>query len=171
MKAISIAIVGAGLLMSQASFAAPPVMMSNEWGALACAAWNEDPILTTKLAESGWVGNDQGRGYRIMQVARKDCPNSPKLEIRVSAKDGKAICVYGGKVEKELNSKDFTMFADTKHWVELGKEEYGPMKAMMTGKLGFTGPMMEAMKNMDPFKSFMTGVIGKIASDTSSCPQ
>jgi putative sterol carrier protein len=173
MKAMSIAVAvaGVGILASQASFAAPPLLMSPEWGQLACAAWNQDPVLTQKLHESGWSQNDQGRGYRIMQIYRKDCPNSPRIEMRISEKDGKAMCVYGGKVEKEMNSSDFSMYADTKRWVELGKLEYGPMKAMMFGRLGFTGPMMEAMKNMGPFESFMSGVIGKVDSDTSACPQ
>ena len=171
MKAMTVTIAGLGFVLSQAAFSAPPTMMSEEWGKLACDAWNQDPVLTQKLHESGWSQNDQGRGYRIMQIYRKDCENSPKVEMRISEKDGKAMCVYGGKVEKEMNSSDFAMYADTRRWVELGKGEYGPMKAMMFGRLGFAGPKMEAMKNMGPFESFMSGVIAKVDSDSSTCPQ
>ncbi len=54
--------------MSAAAFAAP-VMMSADWAKEACAARNKDPVLTDKLAESGWVRNDGGKGeYGTMRA-------------------------------------------------------------------------------------------------------
>ena len=50
-----------------------------------------------------------------------------------------------------------------------GKGEYGPMAAMMFGRLGFDGPMLEAMGNMGPFESFLL-LVGKVPSETGSCP-
>ena len=47
--------------------------MSGDWGIAACQAWNADPVLTQDLAKSGWIKNDKGRGYKIIQVFRADC--------------------------------------------------------------------------------------------------
>ena len=87
------------------------------------------------------------------------------------AKDGKAQCVFGGAVEtKQLDSgADYVMFAETERWQEMGRGEYGPMKAMAFGRLGFKGPKMEAMGNMGPFSNFLR-LVGKVESDVSSCP-
>jgi hypothetical protein len=54
--------------------------MSADWAKDACEAWNKDPVLTDKLVESGWVANDKGRGYKVMQVYRTDCGDKPKME-------------------------------------------------------------------------------------------
>ena len=157
------------------AFAAPalaePVLMSAEWAKDACAAWNTDPVLTGKLVESGWVKNDMGRGFKVMQVYRSDCGDKPTAEMRVSLKDGKALCVYGGAPEtaKLDSSADYVMKAETGRWVEMGKGEYGPMAAMFFQRLGFDGPMMEAMGNMGPFESFLL-LVGKVPSDTKACP-
>jgi putative sterol carrier protein len=51
----------------------------------------------------------------------------------------------------------------------MGKGEYGPMRAMMFGRLGFDGPMMEAMRNMGPFENFLL-LVGKVTGDTATCP-
>ena len=58
---------------------------------------------------------------------------------------------------------------ETGRWVEMGKGEYGPMRAMMLGRLGFTGPMVEAMGNMAPFENFLL-LVGKVPSETKACP-
>lgn len=149
-----------------------PVLMSEAWGKLACDAWNADPVLTGKLVESGWVDNDGKRGFKVMQIYRSDCKDSPRVEMRVAKKDGKAWCVYGGKVEtaKLDSGMDYIMHAETTRWVEMGRGEYGPMKAMMFGRLQFDGPMFEAMGNMGPFENFLL-LTGKVASDSSSCPK
>ena len=150
--------------------AAAPVLMSADWAKEACAAWNKDPVLTDKLVESDWVKNDKGRGFKVMQVYRSDCGDKPTAELRISLKDGKALCVYGGAPEtaKLESGADYVMKAETSRWVEMGNGDYGPMKAMMFGRLGFDGPMGEAMGNMGPFANFLL-LVGKVPSDTGAC--
>jgi putative sterol carrier protein len=149
---------------------AAPVMMGTEWAQEMCKAWTADPILTEKLVESGWVKNNKGRGYKAIQIYRADCEGSPRIELRVSEKDGKTTCVYGGKAESKLDSSvDYLMWAETRRWTEMGKGEYGPMWAMMFNRLSFDGPMMEAMGNMGPFRSFLL-LVGKVPGDVAACP-
>ena len=150
---------------------AAPVMMTAEWGKDACEAWNKDPVLTDKLVASGWVKNDAGRGFKVMQLYRSDCGDKPTVEMRVALKDGKAACVYGGAPEtaKLDGGADYVMKARTPRWVDMGRGDYGPMSAMMFGNLGFDGPMLEAMGNMGPFQNFLL-LVGKVPSDTGSCP-
>jgi putative sterol carrier protein len=82
------------------------------------------------------------------------------------------MCAYGGPVETaNLNkSHDYVMHATTQRWIEMGKGEYGPMRAMMFGRLEFEGPKGEAMSNMTPFENFLL-LVGKVPSDTGSCPK
>jgi putative sterol carrier protein len=150
---------------------AAPVMMSADWAKEACEAWNRDPVLTDKLVETGWIKNDKGRGFKVMQVFRSDCGDRATAELRVAQKDGKAMCVFGGAAEtaKLDSGADYLMKAETGRWVEMGKGEYGPMRAMMLGRLGFTGPMVEAMGNMAPFENFLL-LVGKVPSETKACP-
>ena len=151
--------------------AAAPALMSEEWAKAACTARNADATLTKDLHETGWAANDKKRGYKALQVARKDCRASPKVELRIAAKDGKAMCVSGAKSAAALDlDVDYAMVADTKRWVEMGKGDYGPMRAMMFGRLSFDGPMGEAMGNMGPFESFLL-LVGKVPGDTAGCPQ
>jgi putative sterol carrier protein len=78
--------------------------------------------------------------------------------------------VYGGKAESTLNTHvDYMMWAETSRWVEMGRGEYGPMKAMFLQRLGFDGPMMEAMGNMAPFESFLR-LVGKVPGEVAGCP-
>lgn len=157
------------LLLAGGLAQAAPVLMSAEWAAQACQAWNQDPVLTKKLAEK-WIKNDDGRGYKVMQLYRRDCADSPKVELRVSEKDSKVMCVYGGKAKDTLNkSVDYLMWADTDRWEEMGAGQYGPMRAMFFRRLRFKGPKWEAMKNMGPFGNFLL-LTGKVLSDASSCP-
>jgi putative sterol carrier protein len=151
--------------------AAQPALMSAEWAQAACLAWNRDAVLTDKLAESGWVKNDKGRGFKVMQVFRTDCGARPTAEMRIALKSDKAMCVYGGKVETaQLDAgADYVMSATTVRWVEMGRGDYGPMKAMMFGRLEFSGPKMEAMGNMGPFENFLL-LVGKVPGSTQSCP-
>lgn len=44
------------------------------------------------------------------------------------------------------------------------------MGAMMSGKLKFKGPKMEAMKVMGPFASFLR-LTGKVAGNKANCPK
>lgn len=148
-----------------------PVLMSPQWAEQACEAWNKEPKLTGALFESGWIKNDAGRGFKVMELYRGDCGQTPTAEMRVAAKDDKAICVYGGAVQTaQLDSgADYVMSADTPRWLEMGKGDYGPMRAMMLGRLDFSGPKLEAMGNMGPFSSFLL-LVGKVQSDPSRCP-
>lgn len=146
-------------------------LMSSEWIQQACDAWNANPTLTDELVKSGWADNDGGKGYKVMQIYRTDCPDSPHMEMQISKKDGKAMCTYAGPVKTENLDKgvDYIMHATTKNWGKMGAGEVGAMGAMMTFKLKFTGPKMEAMGNMGPFGEFLL-LPGKVANDPSVCP-
>jgi len=164
------AALGIALAIMAPPLSAAPTMMTAEWAQQMCQAWNADATLTGKLVESEWIRNDKGRGYKAMQIYRADCADSPRIELRVSEKDGKAVCVYGGKADSTLDTRvDYVMWAETDRWVEMGKGEYGPMKAIFFQRLGFNGPMMEAMGNMGPFESFLR-LVGKVPGDVAGCP-
>ena len=166
-----VALSGFGLAMLAGQVHAAPVMMSAEWAARACEAWNKDATLTTGLAGK-WIKNDHGHGFKVIQMYRTDCENSPHVEIRIADKGDKAMCIYGGKLEtaKLDSSVDYLMHATTERWKEMGAGEYGPMKAMIFGRLEFSGPKLEAMGVMGPFGSFLM-LVGKVPSDTASCPK
>lgn len=160
----------AALAIAAPASAASP-LMSGEWAQAACEAWNRDPVLTGQLVESGWVANDNGRGYKILQLYRSDCGSTPTAELRIALRDGKAACVGGGAPQgaKLDGGVDYVMSAETARWVEMGRGDYGPMRAMLLGRLGFDGPKLEAMGNMGPFANFLL-LAGKVASTTGSCP-
>jgi putative sterol carrier protein len=159
--------VAMALFASAAS--AAPVMMTPAWMAQACDAWNQNTILTNELAEK-WVKNDKQRGFKVVHMYRTDCGKVVQVEMKIAAKDGKALCAYGGKPQNVPDfDVDYLMHADTDRWVEMGKGEYGPMKAMFLGRLEFKGPMMEAMSVMSPFEQFLL-LVGKVESDITSCP-
>ena len=167
--------IAAALAASCAFAAAPalaqPVLMSADWGAAACEAWNKDATLTDQLVESGWAKNDKGRGYKVMHVYRSDCGTQATTEMRIALKGEKAQCVYGGAVQpgKLDDSADYVMSAETPRWLEMGRGDYGPMRAMMFGRLAFVGPKLEAMGNMGPFENFLL-LVGKVKSSSASCP-
>jgi len=167
MKYTTIALAALAVLASTAH--AAPAMMSAEWTAQACDAWNKDATLTTGLADS-WIKNDKDRGYKILHLYRTECGAETQTELKIMAKDGKAMCVYGGAVQnaKMDHDVDYTMHATTERWNEMGAGEYGPMRAMMFGRLKFTGPKMEAMGVMGPFEAFLR-LPGKIPGD-KACP-
>ena len=167
---IRMAVATMAMLLAASTARAESVMMSAEWAEGMCKAWNADQTLTQSLMESGWVKNHKGRGYKVMQIYREDCSGSPRIELRVAEKDGKATCVYGGKAETKLDDgADYLMWAATSRWIEMGKGEYGPMRAMFFQRLRFEGPMGEAMSNMGPFESFLL-LVGKVPGQTNACP-
>lgn len=148
---------------------AAPVLMTPDWMVQACEAWNKNPVLTNELAEK-WVKNDKKRGYKIVHMYRTECGEGAPVEMKIESKDGKAMCTYGGKPQSTPDyDVDYLMHAKTDRWLEMGKGEYGPMKAMMFGRLEFSGPMMEAMSVMGPFEQFLL-LVGQVQSDTASCP-
>lgn len=164
-----ISLITAGLLAVLATGVQAAPMMSADWTAQACDAWNKDATLTDGLADK-WIKNDKGRGYKIIHLYRTDCGETTMTEMKIMAKDGKAMCVYGGAVQNtklDLDA-DYVMHAETKRWNEMGAGEYGPMKAMMFGRLKFSGPKMEAMSVMGPFEAFLR-LPGKIPGD-QACP-
>jgi len=146
-----------------------PAFMSGAWGIAACAAWNQDPVLTTELAKK-WIRNDKGRGYKVLQLYRSDCGDKPTAELRIALQEDKAECVYGGPVESVTLDKgaDYVMSATTERWKQMGAGEYGAMKAMMLGRLHFSGPYGEAMGNMGPFGSFLL-LAGEVQG-SDACP-
>ena len=122
--------------LTAGSAAAAPVLMSDEWARAACAAWNADAVLPVKLHESGWAANHKKRGHKVLRVARTDCASSPLVELRIEPRDGRAQCVRGGVAQGELDLDiDYRMAAETRRWQEMGRGEYGPMRAMMFGRL------------------------------------
>lgn len=158
-------------LMASASVANASALFSNEWAAQACDLWNKDATLTTGLADK-WIKNDNQHGHKVIHLYRTDCGDSYMSEMRIALKDGKAMCVYGGAVQNKLDyAVDYLMHGETSRWIEMGAGEYGPMKAMMFGRLKFQGPKMEAMSVMGPFASFLQ-LTGKVpGTDTTSCPK
>ena len=160
------------LLAFSAGSQAAPVFMSADWAAEACKAWNAEPQLTQDLG-GGWIGNNAGRGYKVIQIYRVECGEDKKVELTISEQEGKAICTYGGAVEhQEMNSDvDYLMYAEDEDWVCMGEGKWGcgPMGAMATGKLKFNGPKWEAMKVMGPFEGFLL-LTGKVPSDRKTCP-
>ncbi|NDP48191.1 MAG: sterol-binding protein [Sulfuriferula multivorans] len=167
MKRTSIALATLAFLATTAN--AAPAMMSAEWTAQACDAWNKDAELTTGLADK-WIKNDAGRNYKIIHLYRTECGETSQTEMKIVPKDGKAQCVYGGAVQNAQMdyAVDYTMHATTARWDEMGAGEYGPMKAMMFGRLKFSGPKVEAMTVMGPFEAFLR-LPGKIPGD-KACP-
>ena len=150
--------------------AAEVIFMSGEWAESACEAWNQDEELTGNLTQ--WMENDLDRGFKIIQIYRMDCEDSPRVELRLEGaeEEGNIQCTYGGPAKAELDAKaDYVMFAQTDRWEEMGAGDYGPMKGMMTRRLRFQGPKWEAMNNMGPFKNFLL-LTGQIEGDTASCP-
>lgn len=156
-------------LYATAVSAQPPILMSAEWAKQACEAWSKDPVLTEDLQKSGWVTNDKGRGHKVIHIYRTDCANDPRVELKIQSVGGKAVCTQGGAVTQQPDtSVDYIMHAQTSRWKEMGNGDYGPMRAMLFGRLKFDGPMWEAMQNMGPFNSFLL-LVGKVPSDLSKC--
>lgn len=151
---------------------ATPVLMDAEWAHQACTAWNQNNVLTDALAASGWSKNDKERGYKVIRLYRQDCPASPHVELHIADRDGKALCRSGGRATDAalVGDADYLMWADTQRWLQMGNGDYGPMRAMMFGRLKFEGPMWEAMGNMGPFEQFLL-LVGKVAAERTRCPE
>lgn len=162
------------LLMALAGAAgqagAAPNLMGAEWAKAACAQWNRTPALMEGLA-ADWIRNDGGKGFKVIHLYRTECGEPSQVELRIAAHEGKAQCTYGGPVQHARmdSGVDYTMHATTQHWGEMGRGQYGPMRAMLFGALQFTGPKMEAMGVMGPFESFLL-LVGQVPGETSACP-
>lgn len=158
-------------LVALAGAAQAAALMSELWTAKACEQWNKTPSLTDDLADK-WIKNDGGKGFKVIHLYRTECGEASRTELRVAPKDGKALCAYGGKVEtaKLDAGVDYVMHASTERWGEMGRGDYGPMRAMMFGRLQFIGPKLEAMSVMGPFENFLL-LVGKVEGETAACPK
>ena len=147
--------------------------MDKTWAKDMCNAWNNSSELTTGLAK--WSTNNKDRGYKLIQIYRTQCDTKSKIQLNIINKDGKAMCVYGGKPDgKKVDTDvDYIMNASDEDWTCMGKGSFGcgAMGAMMSGKLKFEGPKGEAMTVMGPFGSFLelTGSVAGTKSET--CPK
>ena len=83
------------LLPGTAAAQGEPLLMSAPWARLACDAWNAEPALTGQLVESGWVKNDAKRGFKVLQIYRTDCADSPRVELRIAERPGGATACPG----------------------------------------------------------------------------
>ena len=105
-----------GVALATSARAAPP-LLSPEWAAQACVAWNQDPVLAKELVKSKWISNVGGHGYKAIQIYRNDCEQSAWVELQIAQKGELAQCIYGGKVKTtQLDSGvDYMMNASTQN--------------------------------------------------------
>jgi putative sterol carrier protein len=159
----------AALLATGSLSAQAEVFMSEAWAKQACDAWNKNSTLTAELAD--WAKNDDGRGFKTIQMYRDKCGLGSKVELKISHKDGKAICTDGGAVTNSNPDYgvDYLMHATDENWTCMGEGKCKAAGSMMTGKLKFSGPKMEAMGVMGPFNAFLA-LTGSVGGDKSSCP-
>ncbi|WP_462320804.1 SCP2 sterol-binding domain-containing protein [Halochromatium sp.] len=157
------------MLMTASLGAQAEVFMSEAWAKQACEVWNNSSTLTNDLSK--WATNDDGRGFKTIQMYRDKCGLGNKVELKITNKDGKAICIHGGAVTNSNPDYgvDYLMHATDENWTCMGTGECKAMGAMMTGKLKFSGPKMEAMGVMGPFNEFLL-LTGSVGGDKSSCP-
>lgn len=147
--------------------------MDEAWASSACDAWNQSDTLTGKLGGEKWAAKNGDRGYKLVQLYRTPCGESTKVQLNIVDQDGAAHCAYGGAPDgKAFNKKyDYVMHATDKHWTCMGAAKFGckAMGAMMSGKLKFVGPKMEAMGVMGPFNAFLK-LVGQVGIDEGGCP-
>ncbi len=162
-----------------ASFAVFPLsgwsttFMDAAWAQGMCDAWNKSTTLVTGLAGKDWMDNNGGRGFKMLRLYRDKCGPASAVQLTIVPKDGKAMCQSGGapSADKMDLSLDYLMHATDEDWMCMGKGSWGcgAMGAMMTGKLKFDGPKMEAMGVMDPFNAFLQ-LVDDVPGDASKCP-
>ncbi len=168
-RPLACAAVALASLSALQSAEAAPVLMSPQWAADFCTAWNSTPQLSQGLAGE-WLHDDKGRGYKIVEMYRDDCGKAGMVELKIVPKDAKAFCSYGGvpKAAPDFDV-DFLMHAKTADWQAMGHGDPGPMWAMMSGRLQFQGPKLVAMRAIKPFASFLL-LVGKVPADDATCP-
>ncbi|MFP3158561.1 MAG: SCP2 sterol-binding domain-containing protein [Hydrogenobaculum sp.] len=148
------------------SFADAIVMMDASYARELCSLWDQTPALVGMASSSSeW----REAPVRKLFLYRKDCSPSKQIELYIQNMNGKAECVYGGWAKDRRTGNDFLMYATTKHWIEMGRGDYGPMHAMIFGELSFSGPKFVAMANMGPFSKFLR-LLGRIPAQTNVCP-
>lgn len=155
------------LLLSIGGIAlATPIFMDGDYGKALCEEWNKTPQLVDQLGKSeSWIAVSE----RKIFMYREDCTDKKQIQLTIRNENGKAKCVYGGPAKDKREKEDFLLYAETKRWLEMGRKEYGPMKAMMFGRLKFEGPKGVAMRNMGPFEAFLD-IVDNPPHDASKCP-
>lgn len=154
------------LLLSAGVAISAPVFMDVEYAKALCDAWNKTPQLSEQLGKSeSWIAVPE----RKLFLYREDCGDTKQIQLTIKNEGGRAQCVYGGSARDKRGKDDFLMYAETKRWLEMGRKEYGPMKAMMLNRLKFEGPRGVAMKNMGPFEAFLD-IVDSPSHDASKCP-
>ncbi|MGC8941139.1 MAG: SCP2 sterol-binding domain-containing protein [Sulfurihydrogenibium sp.] len=138
--------------------------MGPEWTKKLCDYWNQN--LQTTMAEWAEYNVKKDKGYKTIQFYRQDCNPHKKVELRIKYENGKAVCIYGGEA-KDPNP-EFVMYATDKNWKSLANGEFGFMGMGIISKMTFQGSKVEAMKFMEPFKSFLTS-LGKVPY-SETCP-
>ncbi len=142
------------------------VFMGPEYAKDLCDVWNKTPTLVNELGKNEkWSAVSE----RKLFLYREDCGDAKQIQLTVRTEGGKAQCVYGGPAKDKRTKDDFLMYAETKRWLEMGRKEYGPMRAMMFGRLKFEGPKGVAMANMGPFEAFLD-IVDSPSHDAGKCP-
>ena len=102
----------------------------------------------SELVSSGWVENDGGKNFKIVQIFVNHSFQSIELHID---KSGKIITWIDSarSADSSLNPDvDYQFFADIEDWRMISKGENDFMYHLTVGGLAFKGPMMEAMSKM-----------------------
>ena len=102
----------------------------------------------SELTNSGWVNNDGGKGFKIIQIFVNQSFQSIELHID---KSGKIITWIDSarSADSSMNADvDYQFFADIEDWLIISKGENDFMYHLTVGGLTFKGPMMEAMSKM-----------------------
>ena len=102
----------------------------------------------SELISSGWVENDGGKGFKIVQIFVNHSFQSIELYID---KSGKIVTWIDSArtADSSMNADvDYQFFADIEDWHMISKGENDFMYHLTVGGLSFKGPMMEAMSKM-----------------------
>ncbi|MCL7743735.1 SCP2 sterol-binding domain-containing protein [Guyparkeria hydrothermalis] len=146
--------------------------MGEKWAEAMCEEWNQTETLVSDLSGDTWAANTSDKGYKVIQMYRDECGAETRVELRIEDQEGKAMCTYGGAAKTaSLNEdSDYLMHATDEDWRCMGEGSFGcgAMGSMMSGKLKFDGPKMEAASVVEPFNAFlkMTGEV----EGSEQCP-
>jgi len=155
-----------GVLALAGSSLAAPVFMGEEYAKALCEEWNKTPRLVEELGKNEfWASVPE----RKMFLYREDCNDTKRIQLTIKNENGKAVCVYGGLAKDKKGPNDFLMYAETKRWLEMARKEYGPMKAMMLGRLKYEAPKGVTKMNIGYFETFLD-ILDNPPHDASKCP-
>ena len=109
----------------------------------------------SELVSSGWVENDGGKNFKIVQIFVNHSFQSIELHID---KSGKIITWINSarSVDSSIDTDvDYQFFADIEDWHMIAKGENDFMYYLTVGGLTFKGPMMEAMSKMQAIDTLL----------------